>query len=186
MASAKATELCTCLIAVRLNDFLDLFLLILVNHRQDKSTPQGRHAKVEQQQKSAALTLEARIFSQILNANGPILGLSGRRKIPQAGFLRKHGIPKRLRSQGAFAASSACNRIAFAQWWSLKPDCACALQRKTPGNEPVTFDGPLSPVRFKGKTCRIAAIFNDSCSNAARFLCNPDCVAEREGFENLD
>ena len=47
----------------------------------------------------------------------------------------------------------------------------------------MTFDGPLSPVRFKGKTCRIAAIFNDSCSNAALFLCNPDCVAEREGFE---
>src|SRR5882724_13585671 len=66
---------------------------------------------------------------------------------------------------------------------SLKPDCACALQRKTPGNQPVTFDGPLSPVRFKGKTCRIAAIFNDSCSNAALFLCTPDCVAEGEGFE---
>ena len=47
----------------------------------------------------------------------------------------------------------------------------------------MTFDGPLSPVRFKGKTCRIAAIFNDSCSNAALFLCNPDCVAERLGFE---
>jgi hypothetical protein len=47
----------------------------------------------------------------------------------------------------------------------------------------VTFDGPLSPVRFKGKTCRIAAIFNDSCCDAARFLCNPDCVAERLGFE---
>ena len=36
---------------------------------------------------------------------------------------------------------------------------------------------------FKGKTCRIAAVFNDSCSNAALFLCNPDCVAERMGFE---
>ena len=47
----------------------------------------------------------------------------------------------------------------------------------------MTFDGPLSPVPFKGKTCRIAAVFNDSCSNAALFLCNPDCVAERLGFE---
>ena len=47
----------------------------------------------------------------------------------------------------------------------------------------MTFDGPVSPVRFKGKTCRIAAIFNDSCSNSARFLCNPDCVAEGERFE---
>src|SRR5258705_198870 len=34
-----------------------------------------------------------------------------------------------------------------------------------------------------GKTYEIAAIFSDSCSNAARFLCNPDCVAERERFE---
>jgi hypothetical protein len=42
----------------------------------------------------------------------------------------------------------------------------------------VTFDGPLSPVRFKGKTCRIAAIFNDSCSNAALFLCGLDLLAE--------
>jgi hypothetical protein len=49
----------------------------------------------------------------------------------------------------------------------------------------VTFDGPLSPVRFKGKTCRIAAIFNDSCSNAALFLCNPDCVAGR-GLSSME
>jgi hypothetical protein len=49
----------------------------------------------------------------------------------------------------------------------------------------VTFGRPLSPVRFKGKTCRIAAIFNDSCSNAALFLRNPDCLAEREGFNSL-
>jgi hypothetical protein len=28
-----------------------------------------------------------------------------------------------------------------------------------------------------------AAIFSDSCSYAARFLCNPDCVAERLRFE---
>jgi len=61
---------------------------------------------------------------------------------------------------------------------SLKPDRACALQRKTPENLPAGFDGTPSPVRFEGKTCRIAAIFSDSCDNAAKFLCNPDCVAE--------
>ena len=66
---------------------------------------------------------------------------------------------------------------------SLKPDCACALQRKTPENLPAGFDGTLSPVRFEGKTCGIAAIFSDSCSNAARFLCGSDCVAERVRFE---
>jgi hypothetical protein len=27
------------------------------------------------------------------------------------------------------------------------------------------LDGTLSPVRFEGKTCGIAAIFTDSCSN---------------------
>jgi hypothetical protein len=38
---------------------------------------------------------------------------------------------------------------------SLKPDGACALQRKTPGNQPVTFDGPLSPVRFKARPAEL-------------------------------
>jgi hypothetical protein len=49
---------------------------------------------------------------------------------------------------------------------SGKSDCAYDLQRKTPENYPVGFDGTLSPVPFEGKTCRIAAIFSDSCSNA--------------------
>jgi hypothetical protein len=66
---------------------------------------------------------------------------------------------------------------------SLKPDCAFALQRKTPENLPAAFNVTLSPVRFEGKTCGITAIFSDSCSNAAGFLCGSDCVAEREGFE---
>jgi hypothetical protein len=29
----------------------------------------------------------------------------------------------------------------------------------------------------------IAAIFSDFQRNLAQFLCDPDCVAEREGFE---
>jgi hypothetical protein len=68
---------------------------------------------------------------------------------------------------------------------SVKSDCACALQRKAPENLPAGFEGTLSPVRFEGKTYGIAAIFSDSCSNAAQFLCSLDCVAEREGFEVL-
>src|SRR5438105_14951872 len=47
------------------------------------------------------------------------------------------------------------------------------------------FDWTLPPVLFAGKTCGIAAMFSDSCSNVARFLCNPDCVAERVGFESV-
>ena len=66
---------------------------------------------------------------------------------------------------------------------SLKPDCACAVQRKTPENLAAGFDETLSPVRFEGKTYGIAAIFSDSCSNAARLLCDPDCVAESLRFE---
>jgi len=54
---------------------------------------------------------------------------------------------------------------------------------KTPENLPAGFDGTPSPVLFEGKTCRIAAIFSDSCHNAAKFLCNPDWVAERSGSE---
>jgi len=33
-----------------------------------------------------------------------------------------------------------------------------------------------------GQSCGIAAISSDSRRNAAEFLCNPDYVAEREGF----
>src|ERR1700693_606389 len=65
----------------------------------------------------------------------------------------------------------------------LKPDCECGLQRKAPENLPAGFDGTLSPVRFEGKTCGIGAMFSDSCSDGARFLCGSDCVAEGEGFE---
>jgi hypothetical protein len=39
--------------------------------------------------------------------------------------------------------------------------------------------GTISPVRFEGGSCGIAAISSDSQKNAARFLYNPDCVAER-------
>ena len=43
-------------------------------------------------------------------------------------------------------------------------------------------DETLAPVRFEGKTYEIAPIFSDTCGDADRFLCHPDCVAEREGF----
>jgi hypothetical protein len=66
---------------------------------------------------------------------------------------------------------------------SLKRDCARAVQRKTPEDLLAGFGRPLSPGRFEGKSSGITAIFSDTCSNAAQFLCNPDCVAEREGFE---
>jgi hypothetical protein len=60
--------------------------------------------------------------------------------------------------------------------------CACHPE-KNARNLAAGFDETLSPVRFEGKTYGIVAIFSDSCSNAARFLCNPDWVAERVGFE---
>jgi len=68
---------------------------------------------------------------------------------------------------------------------SLKPDCACAVQRKTPENLATGFDETLSPVQFEGRTYGIAAIFSDSGSNADSpiFLCGSDCVAERKEFE---
>ena len=65
----------------------------------------------------------------------------------------------------------------------LKPDCACAQQRKTLESLAAGSGGTLSPVRFDGETCATAAISSDFQKNAAGFLCNPDCVAEREGFE---
>src|ERR1700694_2922165 len=65
---------------------------------------------------------------------------------------------------------------------SLKPDCACALQRKTLRSLAAGYGVTLSPVRFDGETCTIAAISSDFQRNTAGFLCVPDCVAEREGF----
>jgi hypothetical protein len=65
---------------------------------------------------------------------------------------------------------------------SLKPDCACAQQRKTIETSAAGSGGTLSPVRFDGETCAIAAISRDFQRNAAGFLCVPDCVAERAGF----
>ena len=66
---------------------------------------------------------------------------------------------------------------------ALKPDCACAQQRKTIESSAAGSGGTLSPVRFDGETCAIAAISSDFQRNAAGFLCVPDCVAEREEFE---
>jgi hypothetical protein len=41
----------------------------------------------------------------------------------------------------------------------------------------------LSPVRFESKSYGIAPISCNFQRNAGGFLCNPDCVAEGEGFE---
>ena len=38
-------------------------------------------------------------------------------------------------------------------------------------------------MRFQRETRRIAAISGDFRRDLAKFLCDPDCVAEREGFE---
>src|SRR5882724_11739996 len=65
---------------------------------------------------------------------------------------------------------------------SWKRDCASALQRKKLHSLRVALSGTLSPVRFRGGNRRIAAISRNIGGNAAEFLCNPDCVAERVGF----
>src|SRR5439155_14135602 len=59
---------------------------------------------------------------------------------------------------------------------------ASALQRKTLQRLSAEFYATLSPVRFERKSRRIAAICCDFHDNAAGFLCNSDCLAEREGF----
>jgi hypothetical protein len=45
------------------------------------------------------------------------------------------------------------------------------------------LSGTFSPVRFERGTCGIAAISKDFQGNLPKFLCDPDCVAEREEFE---
>jgi hypothetical protein len=66
----------------------------------------------------------------------------------------------------------------------LKPDCACAQQRKTLESLAAGSGRTLSPVWFDDETCAIAAISSDFQRNAAGVLCNSDCVAEREGFKS--
>jgi len=45
-------------------------------------------------------------------------------------------------------------------------------------------DDSERPVRFQRGNRSIAAISRNFGENAAEFLCHPDCVAEREGFES--
>ena len=66
---------------------------------------------------------------------------------------------------------------------SLKPDCVCPPE-KSARKLACGIRRALSPVLFEGKTCRIAAIFNDSCSNAALFLCT-QTVWRRDRDSNL-
>jgi hypothetical protein len=64
----------------------------------------------------------------------------------------------------------------------LDPDCPWALRRKGRYSLAWAFGQILSPVRFENENCGIAPISSDFSRNAAEFLCNPDCMAEREGF----
>jgi len=57
------------------------------------------------------------------------------------------------------------------------------LLRDLPHSKYSTIWGHERIADIQRLSRRIAAIFNDSCSNAALFLCNPDRVAERSGFE---
>jgi hypothetical protein len=52
-----------------------------------------------------------------------------------------------------------------------------------PQSLPERKGGTLSPVRCLSKIREIAAISSDLAGIGARFLCVPDCVAEREGFD---
>src|ERR1700722_1611556 len=66
---------------------------------------------------------------------------------------------------------------------SLKPDCSDALQRKGLQSLLPTTSRTLSPVRFQSKNREIRALFAYFGAKRAKFLCSPDCVAERAGFE---
>jgi hypothetical protein len=64
------------------------------------------------------------------------------------------------------------------------PDGTFEIGLRCPGEKTLESlaagsGGTLSLVRFDGETCAIVAISSDFQKNAAGFLCNPDCVAER-------
>jgi hypothetical protein len=66
---------------------------------------------------------------------------------------------------------------------AMKPDCVSALQRKWPQSLEAEFTTALSPVRFQSDNRVITAFSSGFARNAVWFLCDPDCMAEREGFE---
>jgi hypothetical protein len=65
----------------------------------------------------------------------------------------------------------------------LETGLRIASQRKRRESLPGDFSRTLSPVRFEGEACGIAAISSDFRRATAWFLCKPDCLAEGKGFE---
>jgi hypothetical protein len=57
------------------------------------------------------------------------------------------------------------------------------LPEKKPANSFTGFGETLSPVRFHRDSCEILPISRNFQRSLGGFLCVPDCVAERMGFE---
>jgi hypothetical protein len=66
----------------------------------------------------------------------------------------------------------------------LKPDCACAVQRKAATLTPFSAEQSVlySPVSL-GRIAKYGHVSRMSGQVKARILCTSDCVAEGEGFE---
>jgi hypothetical protein len=67
---------------------------------------------------------------------------------------------------------------------SLKPDCACGLRRKAGTVTPFSAEQSVlcSPICC-GIIAKNGHLSRIPGERAAEFLCSPDYVAEREGFE---
>jgi hypothetical protein len=64
-----------------------------------------------------------------------------------------------------------------------KVGLSVGLWRKDGTEGPSVTGSPFSPVRFADELSRNTAVFRLIRREEAGFLCIPDCVAEREGFE---
>ena len=69
---------------------------------------------------------------------------------------------------------------------SPKPDRSNTLGRKKPKACGVGSDRTLSPVRFEGKPCRIAAIFNDFCTDAPELSATQTVWRRERDSNSLD
>ena len=97
----------------------------------------------------------------------------------------KNGIPKCLRSQ----ALSPHHRLVIALH---SPDgvaetglCVCPPEKSATKLAARGSTGHSLRCGLKARPTEFRRFSTILASNAARFLCNPDCVAEREGFNSL-
>ena len=88
-----------------------------------------------------------------------------------------------VRSQVAFAESSICDRIAFASAPCRNRTEFLPCREKPSKVAPLCLTGRFLWFGLGMKITEFVEFFGIFKSKSGEFLCGPDCVAEREGFD---